>query len=277
MPDTFAYFGGIDFSGAREPLSNLWTVVGREDRDRLRVLSVRPHAFRADLVSYVTGGWKSITDSDEAPILWGVDFPFGIPRSVSAAMGIGGSWTSIVDWIADRPADEVRAAAGDAARAMRLGDTPGALPPLDLRLYKQTVEGLRWLQQVRESANVSIYPQAVVPNAPVTLIEVYPSGTAQELGLPRRRAPSQPAEAKARAAALRTFLDFDNSDCEAIVVNLEDAWDATIACLTAFLCREDLDQPLREAGTGGDVAIASEGWIFRPPAAISSTSAARSR
>ena len=27
----FTYFGGIDFSGAKEPLANLWTAVGREE------------------------------------------------------------------------------------------------------------------------------------------------------------------------------------------------------------------------------------------------------
>src|SRR5690606_19717252 len=104
----------------------------------------------------------------------------------------------------DRPADEVRAAAGELARLPRATDTGSALAPLDLRLYKQTVEGCRWLRELVEEGDVRVEPLAG-SDAPVTLIEVYPSATVVDLGLPRRRAPSRPSEARARAAALRTF------------------------------------------------------------------------
>jgi hypothetical protein len=33
----FGYFGGIDFSGAREPLANLWTALGEEQDGRLMI------------------------------------------------------------------------------------------------------------------------------------------------------------------------------------------------------------------------------------------------
>jgi hypothetical protein len=98
----------------------------------------------------------------------------------------------------------------------------------------------------------------------VALMEVYPAGAAQELGLPRRRAPGRPGEMRARAAALRTFLHFADPEHEAIACTLEDAWDATIACLTAWLARADLDQPRRIAGSAM-AEIELEGWIYRPP------------
>ena len=266
MSKDFTFFGGIDFSGAREPLTNLWSAVGVEESGKLRILSVRPHAFRADLGAYVRHGWR------EAPghggrILWGADFPFGLPQPVSGMIGAGANWTSVLSWVADRPADEVRAAAGEAARSLRAADSGGALSPLDLRLYKQTVEGFRWLQQVTEEGDVSIYPQAPVEKASTALIEVYPSGTVHELGIPKRRTPSRPGEIRARAAALRTFMTFAQADSEALVVTLEDAWDAAIACLTAYLCRNDLAQPYR-TGKLSRPTIELEGWIYRPPATL---------
>lgn len=148
------------------------------------------------------------------------------------------------------------------------------MSPLDLRLYKQTIEGIRWLSEMCDEGDgaVSIEPLAVKPGAPTTLIEVYPSGAAFELGLPRRRAPSRPGEAKARAAALRTFLDFADPTCESLAVTLEDAWDATIACLTAFLCRNSLDQPFTD-GRYSRERLLQEGWIYRPPESLQGASA----
>jgi hypothetical protein len=108
---SFAYFGGIDFSGAREPLANLWTAVGREREGRLSIVSLMPHAFRADLAHCVAGGWRSGADAPEdATILWGADFPFGLPAAAAERMGrlrLPG-WEGVASWVADRPADEVR-------------------------------------------------------------------------------------------------------------------------------------------------------------------------
>ena len=54
---------------------------------------------------------------------------------------------------------------------------------------------------------------------------------------------------------------------EACACTLEDARDACIAALVAFLCRDDLDQPHRLGRVPAD-RLALEGWIYRPPAAI---------
>lgn len=268
--DGIRFFGGIDFSGAKEPLSNLWTAVGERVGDRLRILSVRPHAYRVDLAGYVADGWRSV-DPDSAggaTILWGADFPFGLPTDVARALGAGSSWANQVAWVADRPADEIRGAAGDSARLPRLTDA-GALAPLDLRLYKQTTQGLRWIHELREAVDdpVAILPHHPEDGAPTTLIEVYPSATVRDLGLPRRRSPGRPGEIRARVAALRPYLDFASADAESAAATLEDAWDATVACLTAFLCRSDLDQPIRLNPQQAD-RVRSEGWIYRCPAAL---------
>ncbi|HEX2190208.1 MAG TPA: DUF429 domain-containing protein [Longimicrobiaceae bacterium] len=263
------YFGGIDFSGAKEPLSNLWTAVAREQEGKLHVVALCPHAFRQDLGHYVAGGWrKQVEAAGDAPILWGADFPFGLPGGAAAALGErAGGWAELAAWVADRPADEVRAAFPEHHKAPRRTDTGGAMAPLDLRLYKQTAEGLRWLHELRETGEVSIVPLAPDPRARTTLVEVYPSGTVADLGIRCRRTPSRPGEVRARPAALRPYLTFADSCLEAIAVTLEDAWDATIACLTAYLARQDLDQPFR-LHPGEREVIEREGWIYRAPAAL---------
>lgn len=269
MAETFAFFGGVDFSGAKEPLSNLWTALGSEDEGRLVIHSLRPHAFRADLAAFVREGWRSVIDAaPDDSILWGADFPFALPAAATDHLcGAGADWPALVAWAADRPADEVRNAVPEELRAPRATDTGGAMAPLDVRVYKQSVEGMRWLHALLEEGDVSVRPQAPNPAAPTTLVEVYPSATSHELGLPRRRAPSRPGEVRARAAALRTFLRFSDPTHEAIAVAIEDAWDATLACLTAWLAREDLDQPFRTASAPRE-QLAREGWIYRAPSTL---------
>jgi hypothetical protein len=269
LAETFAYFGGVDFSGAKEPLSNLWTALGSEDEGRLVIHSLRPHAFRADLAAFVREGWRSVIDAAPVdPILWGADFPFALPAAAADHLcGAGAAWPALVAWAADRPADEVRNAVPDELRTPRATDTGGAMAPLDVRIYKQSVEGMRWLHSLLEEGDVSVRPQTPNTEAPTTLVEVYPSATSHELGLPRRRAPSRPGEVRARAAALRTFLRFSDPTHEAIAVAIEDAWDATLACLTAWLARADLDQPFRISSAPRE-QLAREGWIYRAPSTL---------
>lgn len=267
---TFRYFGGIDFSGAKEPLDNLWTAVGEERDGRLCIVSVCPHPYRADLASFVTGGWRRHARADDdAPILWGADFPFGLPGNASATLeGVRErSWRGVASWCADRPPDEVREGLAAFHKAGRATDTGGALAPLDLRLYKQTVEGLRFLWEMKEEGEVSILPCAPRPGAPTTIIEVYPSGAVKDLGIKGSRVPSRPGEVRARPASFRPFLSFDHPALEAIACTLEDARDACIACLVAWQCRDDLDQPARAAKVPMET-VELEGWIYRPPAAV---------
>lgn len=266
----FHYFGGIDFSGAKEPLSNLWAAVGREEEGKLRVVALCPHPFRADLAQYVAGGWRGAAGAEEgARILWGADFPFGLPEE--ALREIGGApasgWRALLEWIADRPADEARGALEGHHRTLRDTDVrAGGAAPFDLRLYKQTVEGLRWLHALGERAEPSVLPQAPRPEADTVLVEVYPSATARDLGFKWGRVPRKPGEVRARAAAMRTYLRFDNPSLEQTAVALEDAWDAVLACYTAWSVRDDLDQPARLA-PGGAGAHGTEGWIYRVPGA----------
>jgi hypothetical protein len=267
---TFRYFGGIDFSGAKEPLSNLWTAVGEERDGRLVVASLCPHPFRADLAHFVGGGWRGEVGADgEAPVLWGADFPFGLPAGAAERMdGVRErSWRGVAAWVADRPADEVKEALAEIVTERRATDTGGAMAPLFKHIYRQTVEGIRFLYELREESEVSVLPVAPRAGARTTLIEVYPSGTVKDLGIKGARVPSRPGEVRARPAALRPFLDFAHPSLARAACTLEDARDAVLACLTAFLCRDDPDQPFR-AGRVPRGTVELEGWIYRAPAAL---------
>ena len=265
----FRWFGGVDFSGAKEPLSNLWAAVGREAEGKLEIVSLCPLPFREDLRAHVGGGWrKPVGAGDDDAILWGADFPFGLPAE--ACRRIAGDrpakWAAIASWVADRPPEEIWKGMPDLSKSLRGTDTGGAMSPLDMRLYKQTLEGLRVLHELRDEAEVSIVPLAPAAAATVR-IEVYPSGAAKELGIRGGRVPSRPGEVRARPAALKPFLTFAHPSMEACACTLEDARDACIAALVAFLCRDDLDQPHRLGRVPAD-RLALEGWIYRPPAAI---------
>ncbi|HET7461185.1 MAG TPA: DUF429 domain-containing protein [Longimicrobium sp.] len=265
----FRYFGGIDFSGAREPLSNLWAAVGREHEGKLEIVSLCPLPFREDLRAHVAGYWRKPAGAGEGDtILWGADFPFGVPAAVAQRIAAerGASWAGVAAWIADRPPEEIREHFSDAHKMLRATDTGGALAPLDMRIYKQTLEGMRFLHELRDEAEVSILPQAP-SGAATAIIEVYPSGAAKDLGIRGGRVPSRAGEVRARPAALKPFMTFAHPSMEACACTLEDARDACIAALVAFLCRGDLDQP-RRLGRVPDDTVALEGWIYRPPAAL---------
>jgi hypothetical protein len=266
----FRYFGGIDFSGAKEPLGNLWTAVGEERDGKLHVLALCPQPFRADLGAFVGGAWRRHLGAGEGGrVLWGADFPFGLPAE--ACRRIAGerkpSWAATAAWIADRPADEVREQFMDLQKTPRRCDTGGAMAPFDIRLYRQTVEGMRFLHELRDAIDVSILPEAPDQSASTVVVEVYPSGAVRDLGIKGGRAAMRPGEVRARPAALRPYMSFEHPSLEAIAAAFEDPRDACIACLTAFLCRDDLDQPFRLA-RAPEETVRLEGWIYRPPQAL---------
>jgi hypothetical protein len=264
----FSHFGGLDFSGAKEPLSTLWTAVGVERDDRLHVLDLRPHAFRLDAMEFVVHGWRGVTRAPaEARCLWGCDFPFSVPAELARELcGAEATWPRLTSWIASNPQDDLSSWSERFANTKRAVDTGGAMSPLNPRLHKQTVEGLRLLARLTQEHAAAVCPQVPKPDATVTLLEVYPSQTALDLNLLGRK-PNRKGQVRARASSLEPYLSFDHAAMEATAVTLEDAWDAVLACLTAYLVREDLEQPLRVGTVPADV-VRVEGWIYRHPKVV---------
>jgi len=208
-------------------------------------------------------------------LLAGLDFPFGIPVAAAEALGPAGQgFAGINRFLAERAPDEVVAAAPDHRKTARSCDTfagagaGAAMAPLDLRLFKQTVAGARFIHELLVTGDVAVLPQAPCEAAPLTLIEVYPSITARDVGIKAPRKPKAPGQARGRPAALSHYLSFDHPAMEAAAVTLEDAWDAVLACLAAYLVRDDLHQPAR-VGTIPTQLVQAEGWIYRHPQAWS--------
>ena len=71
MKSEFTCFGGIDFSGAREPLSKSVERRRAIEDQKLTIVDLRPHAFRADAAAFVAEGWRQALGFDSQPILWG--------------------------------------------------------------------------------------------------------------------------------------------------------------------------------------------------------------
>jgi len=262
MGDGFTVFGGLDFSGAKEPLSNLWACTGVERDGGLVVTDLRPHAYRADAADAIV---SSAGDGGRA--LWGLDFPFALPVDATREL-LGGDdpgWDDLLRWVASHPPSDLVEALPTYAKSTRSVDAGSkALAPLDLRLHKQTVEGMRLLHGLRDRVGAAIAPLAPAEASPVTLIEVYPTVTANDLGL-RGRKPRRAGDAGARREQLRPYVTFDHPSLEATAATIEDAWDAVLACVTAYRVRGHLDQP-----EGRSPLTAIEGWIYRDPAAVGS-------
>lgn len=266
----FDYFGGVDFSGGREPLANLWSAVGVEREGRLHIVDLRPHAFRDDLLHFLCRGQAGV-EAMAGRGLWGMDFPFSLPREAVAGMRRGGeaaNWCEQVAWLANQTPGDVEAMGRPYRQTMRAIDPPGAMAALNVRLLKQTVAGAKLLHELVHEHGAVVRPQmsrGQASGAACVCVEVYPSATAKDLRLTGRK-PGKPGQARARPEMLEPWLRFAHPSLEATAVTLEDAWDAVLACLTAWLVRDDLDQPGR-VGKHGVEVVEREGWIYRHPEA----------
>lgn len=247
----FTHVGGLSFSGAREPLSNLWSALGVERGGRLHILDLRPHAYRLDAAAFLLGGWRGCCcERGDARTVWAIDTPLALPRPVAAAVtgDDAPDWFQTVRRIASLPPDAVR----DAAESK---------PPLDPRSYRRTAEGFRFVDELLREG-VAVSPQATRTDAAATLIEVLPTQTAKDLNLTGRR-PRKVGDAHARTRKLAAYAAFDHPSLEATAATLDAAWDAVLACITAFSVRDHLDQPPHSQA-------ATEGWVYRHPEAVGS-------
>jgi len=272
LADTlFHAFGGLDFSGAKEPLSNLWTAVGVPANDKLVIIDLRPHAFREDAALWIQGGFKrylpEVLDNNQQDIqsLWGFDFPLSLPSQAAENMWPEwtGHWPELIDRVSRELPKDFALLAEPYGQTKRACDTGSAMAPLNIRLIKQTHEGLRVIEALRRDAGLRVLPFDSEPG-PLTAIEVYPSQTAKDLGL-RGRRPSRPGDGPARPAQLSPHIDFAHPAIAATCGTIEDAWDAVLACLTAYLVKHNLDQPTQ---TSNDTPHNQEGWIYRHPQAL---------
>lgn len=211
---------GVDFSGAQDAGRNIWLAEGvvenapadadddstrsrdTEDEDSnsesltgLSIRDCRPatewfdrSADRDVILATLTSFLADLLSSTAV----GLDFPFGLP----ALLVTVDDWeTFLVQFPSDYSSpDDLRARCTDRAelvgdgsktKLFRTTDVPlAALSPYDLRLQSQTFYGIRDVLRPLTMANaVRVHPMQSPASDKPSLLEVYPAGTLDDLGL----------------------------------------------------------------------------------------------
>lgn len=202
-PPTRVY--GVDFSGAQDAGRNIWlaeAVVTAEtdggdvfDGEGLRVVDCRPAtewfdgpADREAVLPALTAFLGGLGGG----VAVGLDFPFGLPAPL---VGVD-DWETFLHRFPGcfSSPDELRRRCSERAELLgddgktklfRATDEPlSALSPYDLRLQAQTFYGIRdVLRPLVTSDAVRVHPMQRPAPDKVSLLEVYPAGVLDELGL----------------------------------------------------------------------------------------------
>lgn len=219
---------GVDFSGAQDAGVHIWTCKAISCGAKLVLNSCR-HLTRTHLVPSLGELVESVASS--GPTIIGLDFPFGLPRSLVKKP----SWHEMVTSFGDTyaSADEFKAkltmlAGGFELRRVtdRVARTP--FSPYNLRMYKQTFHGIRDVL-VPLLKSVSVLPmQAPAADQP-WLVEICPRSTRKANG--QAYAPTHDVIDWLRNAGVEIPKDIEES---IIRDDRGDALDSAIAAFAAW-------------------------------------------
>ena len=208
---------GVDFSGAQDAGRNIWLAegtiddggradadedadtagdpTGTVDCDDLRIHDCRPATEWFDLPAarnQILPALTAFLGGLPAGTAVGLDFPFGLP---SPLVGVDNWETFLVDFpsIYSSP-EELRTRCteraglvgdGEKTKLFRATDEPmAALSPYDIRLQSQTFYGIRdVLRPLVTAGRVRVHPMQSPSADKPSLLEVYPAGTLDDLGL----------------------------------------------------------------------------------------------
>ena len=180
---------GVDFSGARRAGDHIWIAVGTHEGGRLSLESCRS-------ARELPGGGRDRQSAlaalvalleSERRAAAGLDFPFGLPRSLVAEE----HWEDFVRAFPRRypDADSLRKACRRAAAGRELKrrtDVEARVPfsAYNLRLYRQTYFGIaEVLLPLLDSAAASAIPMQPPTPGKVLLAETCPASLLKRLGL----------------------------------------------------------------------------------------------
>ena len=260
MSVTPEYVYGVDFSGARDAERNVWIAGGPSTDDGLEIETLG--TARAVLDGDVSGQ----AETHAALVAWlrertsaavGLDFSFGLPATLLDAVDDPpADWTAFLDgfppvdcrdpdqfedWGKERTRE---ATDGERAFLKRETDGPvGASSPYGFIGSTITFHGIRDVLApvVRGSdggeAAATVAPmQGTTFEAPLTVLETYPAGVLDRLGLQRRNykgASDEERDARRRnldGVVETTDLTVDDADRETVIENTGgDALDAVVA------------------------------------------------
>jgi hypothetical protein len=204
---------GVDFSGAAEPGCKIWIASGSVDNGGLSVTDVRSAGLefgvtrRAPLLEELRG---FLADAEGTV---GLDFSFGLPRTVLAEAGAlpEDGWVEFLAWFRERFGDADapemqetlrewgRDSEDQGVEHKRRTDAERAANSTYSNITRhQTLHGIRdVLAPLVEENVVSVQPMAPTAGVP-TLLEIYPAATLRDLGLPDRRYKEPGPEARER-------------------------------------------------------------------------------
>ena len=254
------YVYGVDFSGAKDAERNVWIAGGPLSEDELEIetLGTAKSVLDGDVSGQAethAGLVDWLRDRESAAV--GLDFSFGLPSTLlEATEDPPTDWTAFLDsfppadcsdpdafedWGKQRTRD---ATDGERAFLKRETDAPvGAGSPYGFIGSTITFHGVRDVLApvVRGSdggeAAATVAPmQETTFEAPLTLLETYPAGVLDRLGLQRRSYKgASDEEREARRGNLDGLLDatdlaVDRADHETVIENSGgDALDAVVA------------------------------------------------
>jgi len=277
---------GVDFSAAAESAGrNTWIASGTVADGALSVDRVRRATDTLDVGAAREATLPALADwitGRGADAVVGLDFPLGLPAFVVDATGAG-SWPAFVDGFPENlvAAGGVEAgndpvdAFADACRrltpdgrgtfAKRATDgRHGAQSPYNFIVDTITFHGIAEVVR-RLRGDARFEPMGAGKPAGPTVVETYPAGTLDRLGLDRDGYKGgSAAETERRRRNLAGLRDVPSVVVADAVVETAvddgggDAHDAVVACVAAF----------RAARTGFEVdadvsaAAETEGWIY---------------
>jgi hypothetical protein len=253
---------GVDFSGAQDAGHNIWLAEGIVERtdvgtgaalsgDGLRIVACRPATEWFDVAAdreVVLPALTAFLGRLGGGVAVGLDFPFGLP---SPLVGVddwetflyrfAGCFSSPED-LRRRCTERAELLDGGKAKLFRATDEPlSALSPYDLRLQSQTFYGIRdVLRPLVTSDLVRAHPMQ--PPAPdkASLLEVYPAGVLEELGLPHTKYKDGSDEGQRRRAEILDGLRDagvvidDDLRSRAVADGGGDALDAIVAAVGTY-------------------------------------------
>jgi hypothetical protein len=260
---------GIDFSGAKDAGKKIWIASGIIDDDALRIEDCRraealPGSGRSR--DRCLAALKDFIGREKTAV-FGLDFPFGLPRALIKQ----DRWESFVlSFPDDYPSPEAfrracHATAGG-RELKRATDRESQTPfsPYNLRLYRQTYFGIRDVLYplVRDQLACVLPMQTMLPDKP-WILEICPASTLKQEALYQPYKGRSEEHRQAREHILRGVekkaLSIPAELRAEIVGNREgDALDSVIAAFATFRALHD---PAGLVPEGND-AYKLEGYVY---------------
>jgi hypothetical protein len=254
---------GVDFSGASKAGEKIWVATGEPVGDnRLRIHEVQRAAEFLEIDSHdrnevLPALLRRILDSDESDV-FGLDFPFSLPKKLLSQT----DWTQFVREFPDEflsPAN-LQQVCSDRAMLVTDGDAKqinretekesAALCPYNLQISKQTFYGIRdILRPLVLTQGANIPPMIAGESGVPRVVEVYPAGTLDDLGLPDSGYKSSDAADKREEILDQLVAETDNIQRERLIEDDEaDGIDSIVAAMAVARNADELESDDTEKG-----------------------------